>query len=192
MKKILALIAFVVVSAIAPMASQAATQADGQINFFTFKTGTTSQGRVFGTDFVAPNSGTLLGSTFYAQIFGSTVNSEGSFVAIGSPITLSSGVANAGTITFTGALPGQTVFYQIRAWDVASGTTFANAQVIGKSSVQTAVLGGTLVSDGSVFSVPQANNFASFGVAAVPEPTTVALAVMGGLGLLARRRRNQA
>lgn len=191
MKKFLALIALFAVVAITPTVSFAAAQADGQINFFTFKSSTTAQGRVYDTDFVAPNTGTFLGSTFFAQIFGSTVNSESSFVAIGSPITLSSGVANAGTISFTGALPGQTVFYQIRAWDVASGT-FDNAAISGKSAVQSAVLGGTLVADGSVFSVPQANTFASFGVAAVPEPTTVALAVMGGLGLLARRRRNQA
>jgi hypothetical protein len=191
MKKLLSILSVVALTVMVAFSSNAQTQADGQLNFFTFKSGTTSQGRMFGTDFVAPNTGTLLGNTFYAQIFASTVNSENTFVAVGAPVLLSSGVANAGVISVTGILPGTTVFYQVRAFDVASGS-FASAAVSGKSAIQSAVLGGTLVSDGSVFSVPQANTFASFGVAAVPEPTTIALGVMGGMALLARRRRNAA
>ena len=188
MKK-LSLIAALALFLISALSSFAQTQADGQINFFTLKNGTTAQGRIFGTDFVAPNTGTLLGNTFYAQIFASSVNNPASFVAVGSPVLLSSGVANSGTVTVTGVLPGSTVFYQVRAWDVASGS-FSSAAVSGVSAVQSATLGGTLVADGTVFSVPQANTFASFGVAAVPEPTTIALGVAGGLALLARRRRN--
>ena len=81
-------------------------------------------------------------------------------------------------------------YFRLVAW--TGGADFASATVRGSvdwtQNVGVQLPGSpTLPPPG-----PVALNNPVLNMAVVPEPTTVALAVMGGLGLLARRRRNQA
>lgn len=187
--------ALLVVSAMAFTSNSA--KADGSINFFTFN-GNTAFGQVY-----LPGTSTSVDSSFLGQIYvSSTLN--GTYTAVGSPLAFQGGgvgqpsAINSGTpVTVPGTFGGDTVFYKIAAWNSSSGATFEQASssgtaILGMSSGTSLLLGGVPSGGGSALPAPQANTFTSFQLAAVPEPTTVALAVMGGLGLLARRRRNQA
>lgn len=170
------------------MVSASASAADGQINFFTFN-GDTSRGQVFDTG-GAPLPG---GSTYLGQLYGSTSSNPNSFVSLDSPASVAgSGYFNDGTVLATGVSPGTSFFYQLRVWNSAAGGSFEAASIapngiIGSSQVINVTLGGT--EGANVFTVPQANGFLSFQLAAVPEPSTIALGVLGGLVLLFRRRK---
>lgn len=133
-------------------------------------------------------------NTFMGQIYGSYSSSNpADFVALGNVETFGAGyLYNALPVNVSGATAGQTLSYILVAWDTASGSTFeqavANNGITGSSSVASITLASSLDS----FNQQSVNNFGSFSVslATVPEPTTIALGVMGGLALLARRRRN--
>jgi hypothetical protein len=168
--------------------------ATGEIQFLTFNSGDSSKGTVFNTDGTTP-----VGSTFLGQLYiSSTIG--GTYTAIGSAVSFIDGfgVINAGTVTINGFNPGDSAFYMLRAWNSAAGSTFEAASVAGNgivgSSAPAAFQVGGTGSTGNpppVFSaVANIHPTFSVSVAAVPEPTTIALGVLGGLGMLARRRRN--
>jgi hypothetical protein len=137
-------------------------------------------------------SGTPVGSSFMGQIYGSFTSSDPqTFVALGSAETFSVGyLYNPNPVNVVGANAGQTLNYKLVAWNSAAGSTFeqavSNSGIVGSSGVATLTLASSL----NAFDQQNANTFTSFSVAAVPEPTTIALGVLGGLGMLARRRRN--
>lgn len=169
-------------------------KADGTINFFTFNNNT-SFGQVY-----LPGTTTSVGSTFLGQLYVST-SLNGTYTAVGSAVAFSGGGAspsaiNSGSVNVPGsAAGGDTVFYKLYVWNSAAGSTFEQASVsgagiVGKSAGNSIILGGVPSGGGSSLPPNQANTFTSFQLAAVPEPTTIALGVLGGLGLLARRRKN--
>jgi hypothetical protein len=90
------------------------------------------------------------------------------------------------TVQFAGNGIGSSVTFTMRAWDTAAGS-FANASSggqfqYGESDPLTVTLGGG--------TLPPADLPASFtGFTLVPEPSTIALGVIGGLALLLRRRK---
>jgi hypothetical protein len=168
-------------------------QADGQINFFTFNSNT-SFGQIFEPDNVSP-----LGPTFFGQIYGSTSSDAGAFFSIGMPVTFGGadgqqlGYVDGGAVSVPGVNPGTTFFYQVRAWD-GSFESFDAAVVaggvLGSSEVRSRVLGGNLEVEGDdpqSFNILNTSNFPSFAL--VPEPSTMVLGLLGGLGLLWRRRK---
>lgn len=166
--------------------------ADGEITFFTANADT-SKGRIFQVDGV-----TRLNSTFLGQLYVSD-SLNGTYLALGTPVAWSgSGNINSSTFSIAGTTPGVTTyFYKVAAWTASSGATFeqaltASSGLAGISAGTQITLGGTVTTPAPGVITANANTFSNFSLAAVPEPTTVALAVMGGLGLLARRRRNQA
>ena len=152
--------------------------AQGLINFFTFNNA--NGGTAFGRVYVDEAKTTLAtGAAYTGQLYGSVTGAEGSFTAIGSAVALNQGVINAGNISVPGRAAGTSYFFQL--WVNGNNLT-------GKSATFSAVLGGTSGSD--LFTVPQANTFASFSLAPIPEPGVMSLAAIGGLGLLALRRKN--
>lgn len=163
--------------------------ADGEITFATFNNDDASKG-------VTSYLGSPVGNTFFGQLYiSSTIN--GTYTAIGTPVAFITGfgVINAGTVTFTGFNPGSSAFYILRAWNSAAGSTFEQASasasgIVGSSAATAFTVGGTGTGNPPPVFTAVANIHNNFSLAAVPEPTTIALGVAGGLALLARRRRN--
>jgi hypothetical protein len=90
--------------------------------------------------------------------------------------------------TLTGVGAGQAVTLELLAWTTTGGTTFANAAFNG--SLTWTELGATLGGNG----LPASNFTAMPGslmLNPVPEPTTLALAGLGGLASLVAFRRKQ-
>jgi len=138
-----------------------------------FVAGTVAVGESAGTGI--PNAqlalGTGGGST--AQVAGSSVFGN-------------AGQFDAGSVFYVGSA-ATTVTLEVVAFDSAA-SSYATAAYRGHSASFTMPTGK--ITD----TTPQyvGDNFASFSVAAVPEPTTLALAGLGGFGMLMALRRKQA
>lgn len=97
-------------------------------------------------------------------------------------------IASQPVITLPGIAQMSSAAIQLRAWDNMGGsvTSWESATVRGESSIFDSLpLGDPL--NASV--VPQMNGLNPFQLQVIPEPSTVALGVIGGLALLMRRRR---
>lgn len=99
-----------------------------------------------------------------------------------------------GVVTINSVSAGSIVDVVIRAYN---GASFETSSIVGQSALFSAITGGAgnPASSPGLFTDandPNGPGLQSFSVAAVPEPTTIALGVLGGLGMLARRRRNAA
>lgn len=182
MKKLIA-IAAVVVATIA-------AQAQGTLNFANRGAFAAN-----GTDApVTSASGARLdGPGFMAQLY--VGSSPTSLAPAGSPVPFRTGAA-AGFVTastVTTSLPaGSTASVAFRAWDASTGSSYDLATVRGSSSILSIVLGGA----GAPPSVPaDLTGLASFALAGtgpgpvVPEPSTVALGLLGAGALFLRRRK---
>jgi hypothetical protein len=180
MKKLLIIAAF--------MAAALSTSAQGTVNFVNRITGTLDA-PVFGIDGVTP----LNGSGFMAQLYAGT--SADSLQAVGNPAPFRTGTGagywNPTAAPSTEALRvvngiagGANAFVQVVAWDVASGATYAAAGIKGASPVFQVALGGA----GNPPSTPAVlTGLQSFSL--VPEPSTIALGLLGAAALLLRRRK---
>jgi len=137
----------------------------------------------------------LSGTGFYAQLYGAAVG--GTLAAIGDPLTFSTGrpgyVLATGVDTtraIPGVTPGGNAVVQIRAWSAASGSTYeaalAAGGAVGSSDTLTLVTGGGGSPPG-----PPADliGLQSFSLTAIPEPSTLALGLLGAALLVIRRRK---
>jgi hypothetical protein len=154
--------------------------AQGQFNFGNRVTIAGIDAKVFKPDGVTP----LSGADYWAQAYvGKTLDS---LAPVGSPVNFRTGGA-AGYITstiVTTPFPGGTqVFVEMRAWEA------------GANSYEAAVAGGKLFgkSDPIQLTVAEAPNtppdmvgLKSFSL--VPEPSTMALGLLGAAALMLRRR----
>jgi hypothetical protein len=130
-------------------------------------------------------SGNTAGTSVMVELWGGASVGSLSLLATG-PI-VANGLFALGTVSIPGVAAGADATIQIRAWDSAKGATYAASLQKGSSVTFTATTGGV----GSPPSTPGAlGNFASFAIVTVPEPATLALAGIGGLGLLALRRKS--
>lgn len=131
--------------------------------------------------------GTPAGTSIMVEILAGAT--EGSLVPLrsGSIAAGGLGLFALGTVAIPDVAPGAAAFVQIRAWDSLTGASYAAATSKGSSLVfSVPVTGGA----GQPASTPAAlTGFQSFAVI-VPEPGVMSLAAIGGLGLLALRRKN--
>jgi hypothetical protein len=165
----------------------------GQINFFTFNNNT-----LFGQVYL-PGTTESVNNLFSAQLaVSSTAN--GVFAEIGSVGDFAGGgpgnpsAVNVGNINVTGFDAGQTVFYKLLVWNDAAGASYTAASgspsgIVGTSQAVSVVLGGTPPGGGAGIPVPIANGFTSFALAAVPEPSVIALGILGAAAVILRRRK---
>jgi len=125
-----------------------------------------------------------VGNVGNALSAGWTVGSTGTFGPLG-PIP--AGYIQGPNLTIASAV-GTSLYFEIIAFN---GASYNNSTIRGISGTFT----GTLATGTTLPSGDQLNNmapFSVFSVAAVPEPTTLALAGLGGLASLVALRRKQA
>lgn len=87
---------------------------------------------------------------------------------------------------------GTEVFAQVFAWDTQVGATLDDAMAAGTGYGMSNVIGGPgggIALGGGINLPPNLVGLESFSL--IPEPTTIALGLLGGLALLLRRRRNK-
>jgi len=173
---------------LACMVTTLATYGQGQVNFNT---------RVIpDVDIKVPLStgGFAEGTDFTAQLFGGPVGTaENALTPLTPTTTFRSGnaagyVTPAGAVTVPGVAEGAPAALQLRVWatsgQYAGGGTFDTSLASGKSAVFTSPnLGGTLTTP------PNLVGLTAFTVTVVPEPTTIALGLLGAAALLLRRRK---
>jgi PEP-CTERM motif len=115
-------------------------------------------------------SGSGAPSTYnISGLMGNSVTGPGYFASAVNNFTLSSG--------------GPTVYFDVAVFQ--TGSSYANSTIRGQSGVFTGTLATGLTQ-------PTYAQFGSFTIASVPEPTTLALAGLGGLASLVALRRKQA
>lgn len=140
------------------------------------------------------NSG--YGGLLVGLFWGAAGSAEGDLVQIGATAAIApqAGRYSGGTRTTGNATaPGATAVFQVRAWSADRGATWAEAQSslatgwMGSSALFTSATGG----GGSPPSTPINLNTSvpGFAVTLVPEPSVIALAVLGAGALLFRRRK---
>ena len=194
----------------------------GQINFFTYNAGNSAKGTIFlpdgitaaGSGYYAQLWGSLTSATandFHA--LGPVASISTGWVNYG-VVSDNTDVATPGGVSDAGNFE----WYQVRVWNVSAGSTWGSLGltwtgggagsvvnsgsdasltaygVTAMSANTTRVTLGGVTTDGnnSIYSIPQANNFANLtltAVAPVPEPSTMALAALGGASMLLFRRR---
>jgi len=170
-------------------------------------TGNTSAGIPAGSTIYSGSA--LSGTNYLVQLFSASGASqlEGSLVAQGSNGTngistfrtgSAAGIWNGQTVSLSNvALDAAAATIQVRVWDNTSGlySTWASAEsawlagtiAAGKSSLLNInSIGGNITTPPNLTGL---TSFNIYTIAAVPEPTTLVLAGLGGLSLLALRRK---
>jgi hypothetical protein len=135
--------------------------------------------------------GTAFRAALYAGASGATANE---LRLIGASAAFSTGTGAGYFLGGTRTLnengvqvaPGASATIQVRAWAVSSGATWEAATTRGESPLLTIATGGTGTPPG-----PPALLTGLVGFTIVPEPSTIALGILGGLGtlFLVRRRK---
>jgi len=163
------------------------TYAQGTINFANLVI--SGGGRVVDAPIRAPGGALASGAAFQAQLYARAVGG-GAFEAVGAAANFLTGTGAGyflpGTRTYAGVGAGASAEIVVRAWQVSSGATWDQATIRGASDPITVATGGA----GSP-PAPPALLLNLQGFTIVPEPSTIALGIIGGLGtlLLIRRRK---
>ncbi len=150
---------------------------------------------------------TKLGSTFLAQLYWSATGAAGSYVAVSdAPVPFRDGAgagywnptgntpASADSSRVVGVAAGANVFLEVAAWTASAGSTYAIASTVPGAHVGISLpIQVTTGGAGSPPSLPAAmtglQSFTLGQVAATPEPSTIALGLVGAAALLLRRRK---
>jgi hypothetical protein len=126
-------------------------------------------------------SGWTAATTGGAAIVGGPANNLGSFSYNGNvPVSLDGSSA-----------PGQSINLYVIAWETEGGlyTSLASAEAAGAPVGWSSVLTGYVLGSAPPATAPPVTSEAHFGIGPVPEPTTLALAGLGGLSMLFLRRK---
>ena len=161
--------------------------------------GTVLFNNLFGTGANAVNApitdgGAKVAAGYFAQLWAAPAGSQ-NFQPIGAIVPFRTGgfagyvsVGSAGSRTIDAVTPGSMAAVQIRAWAGAAGSTFDGASKRGMSSTLTLATGNVPDPATGVPS-PPSPLVGLQGFDLVPEPSTIALAVLGFGSLLLFRRR---
>jgi hypothetical protein len=173
---------------LACMVASVATYAQGTVNFSTRQ--------IPDVDVKIPLStgGFAEGADYTAQLYGGPAGSpESALVPLTPTTALRTGAAAgyvvpAGSVAVPGVAEGSRAALQLRVWASggpnAGGGTFDTSLASGKSNIfDSPPLGGTLTTP------PNLIGLTAFTVNVVPEPTTIALGILGAFALLLRRRK---
>jgi septal ring-binding cell division protein DamX len=144
----------------------------------------------------AASGGRLDGTGYLAQLF---VNNNPVGTAVPFRTGAAAGYISTVTVTVAGLAPGASAAVEMRAWRAAAGASWADAAAssdadpvgnAGKSATLTLNAGGVPDPTTGIPGFPSnLTGLASFSLVAVPEPSTIALALLGGAALFLRRRK---
>lgn len=150
-------------------------------------------------------AGPLLAGTGYTfALFAGPAGASESALQLVTTTTFRTGTALPAGTVFTQTLPitgvasGSSAALQVRVWDNVGGTVGTWAAVLANPSVArgqsalfaSAPLGGPDPAGGPPITPPAMTGWTSFNVAQVPEPSVIALGVLGLGALLLRRRKS--
>ncbi|MEK7677650.1 MAG: PEP-CTERM sorting domain-containing protein [Verrucomicrobiota bacterium] len=161
--------------------------AQGTVNFANVAAGLSAP--VFDID-----GTTKIGSSaFLAQLY--VGDSAASLTAVPGT-TPFLGTAPTGTGFFTGGTktltqaPGSRPFFQVKAWAASGGATYEAALAAGVKTGQSTVFQiGADLGGGGVPAATPATLVGLTGFSLVPEPSVIALGILGAAALLIRRRK---
>lgn len=174
MKKLLLVATLVVATA--------AALAQGTVNFQTKVTADNIAATVFDVDTTTK----LVGDAFKAQLYWGT--SADSLAAVGTPAGFKTGLLAGYVSAGEVALPvagGTTVFIQMRAWNAPNASYEAAMGAPGGKWGESNVISVKL---GTPPLETAPNLIGLQGFSLIPEPSTIALALLGAAALLLRRR----
>jgi hypothetical protein len=171
-----------VLAIICAIATTAGAMAQGTVTFANIGGGVNAPVTVAAT-------GAAVGTDFMAQLYAGA--SASSLAAVGSPVAfVGNGFFTGGTVTVPTVAPGATGSFQVRAWRSADGASYdaavAAAGVVGQSGTFPVATGGAGQPPGPPASL---TGLTAFTVAPIPEPTTIALGLIGAAALFLRRRK---
>lgn len=139
----------------------------------------------------------VTGANYFAQLYYSATET-GSYTAIPDSLNTfrtgaAAGYVNAKQVAVPGVGPGVNVWIQMRAWEGAAGSSYegvaaAQGKVGISNNINVGPLGGT-PAGGLPITDPNLTGLTGFALVAVPEPSTIALGLLGVAGLLIRRRK---
>jgi len=193
MKKLLA-IAVLGLTAVSGWAQGIVQFQNGGITFPTTADRLVYADRVGGTGLVGTNYAAAL---FYApgagqNLDGATSGTQAGGVAFFRVATTASKgtwlnpAAAGNTRTLDGVLAGTVATLQVRVWDTTKYTSFAQAFAAGEYG-RSVSFNWSAPNPGDPPNANYMNNLAAFAL--VPEPSTIALGILGAASLLALRRR---
>ena len=180
MKKVLVMVGLLALSS--------AAFGQGAINFLTYNTTQNVLGRAY-VGSVA--GGVFAGTTYSGQLYvntGASIDAAGTGAYAGTPKAfLASGVISGGAVSVNGTSSGQQVWVQVRAWLTSAGASYDAALAAGgavgvSNAIQIGLGGGTLPPS-------YLTGLQPFAIVAVPEPSTIALGLLGLGALMIRRRK---
>ncbi|MHB8521556.1 MAG: PEP-CTERM sorting domain-containing protein [Limisphaerales bacterium] len=180
MKKLITVAAFLVATM--------GAYAQGTVSFGNLNSQAGINAPVFDADGV-----TKLNNTFMAQLYAGPVG--GSLAAIGSPVAFTgSGYVLGPALAIPTVAPGVNANGIVKAWNASAGATFEAASLVagahrGQSALLTFATGGVGIPPSTPGSLTGLTSFNLGIVPAVPEPTTLALGLLGAGALLLRRRK---
>jgi len=176
------------------------TSAFAQTGTLTWDTDTLAASQNTAFALVMDVNGTPLGTSFLGQIY-SSPTANGTYLPLGTALQFNNGgdpgyisppAPPASTLTAPNVAGGATGFYEMRAWNASAGATFEIASTVLNahvgSSTPTQIVFGNSAAVPPVVG-PNVDTFTSFNLHVVPEPSTIALGIVGFAGLLALRRR---
>ena len=110
------------------------------------------------------------------------------------PVPTFAGVYSGGTVTITGLPEGTAVLLQVRAWSAAyadyeaawAGASDQPTPLVGGSNVMQVSLGGGSLPVPNISTIVE-----GFTITPVPEPSTLVLGLLGGLGAMVLLRRRK-
>lgn len=172
-----------IIIAILSMIVAATSYGQGTINFANVGAGLNAP--------VSVGGATLSGAKYKAELLvGTSATSLSPVAGAAGDFSTGSGYFLGGTVTLTGFAAGTAPFFQVRAWDSSTGATYAAATTKGASTVFALTTAGGLGGGGQPPGPPALLlGLTSFSLTVIPEPSVIALALLGGSALLFRRRK---
>jgi len=141
------------------------------------------------TAFVPAGNSTLRVGLYFASTENGTYTQAGDAATFSA---ISAGRFSGGNIAIPGVPGGSSAWFQVRVWEASYGANYEAASSAAMAGGRGSILGlsnSQNLTTGTLTPTVLSTGLQSFGVTAVPEPSTIALGLLGLAGLFVFRRR---